>query len=283
MNNTRVSFLNGKFLDHNKAFVHIEDRGFQFADGVYEVIFFHQGKLIDADPHIERLFRSLREMKIEHKFSAKEIKDLSLELFAKNNLQDGFIYMQITRGATNRVPNFPSDLEPTIVMTVSQAKKFTQEEFDVGLSLMTHEDFRWQRCDIKSVALFASSFSNQKARDLGFNDVVFVRNKIITEASFSNFFIVDKNETLITKDADNLILQGITRNRIIDLAKNNGIKVEEKSFTIDEVMQAKECFLTSSTLAIRPVVKIDGQNIGDGKAGKIAQKLSKLYTQFLAA
>ncbi len=279
----RISFLNNQFLNHDEAFVHIEDRGFQFADGVYEVIFFHQGKLIDADPHIERLFRSLREMKIEHKFSSAEIKKISLELFAKNNLQDGFIYMQITRGATNRVPNCPSGLQPTIVMTVSLAKKFTPEEFETGLSLMTHDDFRWQRCDIKSVALIASSLSNQKARDMGFNDVVFIRNKIVTEASFSNFFIVDKNETLITKDADSLILQGITRNRIIDLAKKNGIRVEEKSFTIDEVFQAQECFLSSSTLAVRPVVKIDGKNIGDGKAGKITRKLSEFYAEFLRA
>jgi len=279
----RISFLNNQFLNHDKAFVHIEDRGFQFADGIYEVIFFHQGRLIDADPHIKRLFRSLHEMKIEHNFSEAEIKKISLELFAKNNLQDGFVYMQITRGATNRVPNCPSGLQPTIVMTVSPAKKFTPEEFDAGLSLMTHDDFRWQRCDIKSVGLIASSMSNQKARDMGFNDVVFIRDKIVTESSFSNFFIVDKNETLITKDADNLVLQGITRNRIIDLAKKHSIKVVEKSFTIEEAFQAQECFLTSSTLAVRPVVKIDGKNIGDGKVGKITRQLSKLYQEFLVS
>lgn len=278
---TRISFLNGKFIDHDKAFVHIEDRGFQFADGVYEVIFFHQGKLIDADAHNRRLLRSLNEMNISHNFKAEQITQIALELFAKNNLRDGFVYMQITRGATNRVPFCPKNLQPTIVMTVSEAKTFSKEEFETGLSLMTHEDFRWMRCDIKSVGLIASSMSNQKARDLGFNDVLFVRAGVVTEGSFSNFFFVDENENLVTKNADNLILQGITRNRIIDLAQKNGIKVIEKSFGVDEIFKGSEAFLSSSTLAIRPVTQIDKKLIGQGKVGKITRKLSELYSQFL--
>ncbi len=278
---TRISFLNGQFIDHDKAYIHIEDRGFQFADGVYEVIFFHQGKLIDDMPHIERLFRSLREIKIAHNYTAKQIQDICLQLFSKNNLSDGYVYMQITRGATNRVPNCPSGLEPTIVMTVSSAKTFTSEEFETGLHLMPQEDFRWMRCDIKSVGLLASSLSNQKARDLGYNDALFVRSGIVTEGSFSNFFIVDHNNNLITKAADNLILQGITRNRIIDLAAKNSIKVIEKDFSLQEAIGAKEAFLTSSTLAVRPVTKIDHKIIGDGRAGQITRALSDLYKEFL--
>lgn len=278
---TRISFLNGNFIDHDKAFVHIEDRGFQFADGVYEVIFFHQGKLIDVDWHNERLFRSLSELNIKHNFTSEKITQIALELFAKNNLKHGFVYMQITRGATNRIPYCPKGLEPTIVMTVSEAKVFSKEEFEAGLSLMTHEDFRWMRCDIKSVGLIASSMSNQKARDMGFNDVLFVRDKIVTEASFSNFFFVDKDENLVTKIADNLILQGITRNRIIDLAKKNGIKVIEKNFGVDEIFKGSEAFLSSSTLAIRPITQIDKKQIGEGKPGKITRKLSELYQEFL--
>ncbi len=277
----RISYLNGKFLNHNDAFVHIEDRGFQFADGIYEVIFYKNSKLIDAKPHVERLFRSLSELNIKHDFSAKQILDLSLELFAKNNLTDGFIYMQITRGATNRVPNCPLNLTPTIVMTVSPAKEFSAAEFETGLSLMSHEDFRWMRCDIKSVGLIASSMSNQKARDMGFNDVLFVRQNIVTEGSFSNFFMVDAQDNLVTKNADNLILQGITRNRIIDLAREAKINVIERSFTLEETTQAKEAFLSSSTLAIRPVTKLDSKLIADGKRGKITRKLSELYQEFL--
>lgn len=278
---SRISYLNGQFIDHDKAFVHIEDRGFQFADGVYEVIFFHKNKLIDAKPHFDRLFRSLNEINIKHNFLQEQLNNVVLDLFKKNNLETGYVYMQVTRGATNRVPHLPQGLEPTVVMTVAQGKVFSDEEFNQGLSLMTHEDFRWLRCDIKSVALLASSFSNQKAKDLGFNDVLFVRNGVVTEGSFSNFFIIDKENNVITKNPDNLILEGITRNRLIDLAKKNGIKVIEKSFGVDDVLNAKEAFLSSSTLGVRPVTKLDNKEIGDGKSGEISRKLSNLYKEFL--
>lgn len=279
---TRISFLNGQFIDHDKAFIHIEDRGFQFADGVYEVILFRGNKLIDAVPHLDRLFRSLNEINIKHNFSQDEIIKNTLELFKRNNLSDGFVYMQYTRGATNRTPNCPQGLIPTVVMTVCPAKIFTREDFEKGLSLMSHEDIRWQRCDIKTVGLLASTLINQKAKDLGFDDALFVRSGVVTEGTYSNFFIVDADDNLITKSADNHILQGITRNRIIDLAKKNNIKVVEKNFGLDEVFKAKEAFLLSSTLAVRPVVKLDNKAIGNGKAGKISAKLNVLYQEFMA-
>jgi len=278
---TRISFLNGQFIDHDKAFIHIEDRGFQFADGVYEVILFRNNKLIDAKPHLDRLFRSLSEVNINHKFLQDEIEKIALELFKKNNLDDGFVYMQITRGATNRVPSCPQGLEPTFVMTVASAKNYTEEDFEKGLSLMSADDIRWHRVDIKTVGLLASTLTNQKAKDLGFDDALLLRNGIVSEATYSNFFIVDKDSNLVTKKADNFILKGITRDRIIDLAKKNGINVVEKDFGLDEVFKAREAFLSSSTLAIRPVVKLDGKEIGDGKAGKVSKKLSKLYKNFI--
>ena len=280
---SRISFLNGQFIEHDKAFVHIEDRGFQFADGVYEVILFQQGKFIDGVPHMQRLFRSLTEVKIKHNFSQEQLIKIALELMAKNNLVDASLYLQITRGAANRVPHCPQGLEPTIVMTVSPAKKVSPEEFEAGLSLMTHEDIRWHRCDIKTVGLLASSLINQKAKDLGFNDAVFVRNGVVTEGTFSNLFLIDQAGNLVTKDVGNFILCGITRNRILDLAQKSGIKVIEKSFGVDELLQAKEVFLSSSTLLIRPVTKIDSKPIGDGKAGNVTRKISELYKEFLAA
>jgi D-alanine transaminase len=280
---SRISFLNGQFIEHDKAFVHIEDRGFQFADGVYEVILFSQGKLIDGVPHMQRLLRSLAEVKIKHNFLPEQLTKIALELFAKNNLLDASLYLQITRGATNRVPHCPQGLEPTIVMTASPAKKVSAEEFEAGLSLMTHEDIRWHRCDIKTVGLLASTLVNQKAKDLGFNDAVFVRNGVVTEGTFSNLFLIDQAGNLVTKEVDNFILCGITRNRILDLAQKNGIKVIEKSFGVDELLKAKEVFLSSSTLLIRPVTKIDNKPIGNGKAGDVARKISELYKEFLAA
>jgi D-alanine transaminase len=278
---SRISYLNGEFLPHEKCLVHIEDRGFQFADGAYEVTLLRDGKLIDGDAHIERFFRSLRELKIEHNFTKDELRKLQFDLFAKNNLTSGTCYIQITRGATNRVPYFPKDLKPTISATVSPYKKVSQEEFARGFSFMTHDDIRWKRCDIKSVALFASSMINQKAKDHGFDDAILVRDGFVSEGSFANVFIVDANDTLITRPADNLILCGITRNRMIDLAKENSLKVAEKLFSVDEMLQAKEVFLTSSSLLIRPVSKIDGKLIADGKNRKIATILNDAYNQFV--
>lgn len=283
MPDSRVSFLNGEFLPHNKCFVHIEDRGFQFADAVYEVILFRNGKLIDADGHLERLARSLREVNIKHHFDKKELEEIALELFAKNDLPGGFCYIQISRGFHARIPSCPTNLSPTIVMTVAEGKKMSEEEFLNGFSLMTHEDIRWQRCDIKTVGLLASTLINQKAKDAGFDDAIFIKNGFVTEASFANAFIVDQDNNLITKDADNSILQGITRNRIIDLAQNHGFKVEERAFTLDELFAAKEVFLTSSTLILRPITKVDGKVIGSGKAGEAARRIRDLYLEYIAA
>jgi D-alanine transaminase len=278
---SRISYLNGEFLPHENCLVHIEDRGFQFADGVYEVTLFKNGRLIDGEPHIERLFRSLNEMKIEHQFKKEDLLKMQIALFEKNQMNEGTCYLQITRGATNRVPYVPKNLTPTISATVTLGKKLTAEEFEKGVSLMTHEDIRWKRCDIKSVALFASSFVNQKAKDLGFDDAVFVRDGIVSEGTFANAFIVDADNVLITKAPSNLILQGITRNRLIEIAKAKGIKTAEKDFSVAEMLAAKEVFLTSSSLILRPVTKIDGNVIGSGKAGEIAKILSEAYKEFI--
>lgn len=278
---SRISYLNGEFLPHEKCFVHIEDRGFQFADGAYEVTLFKNGKLIDGDAHAERLFRSLREIKIEHNFDKSALLEMQIRLFALNKMTEGICYMQVTRGATNRIPTCPKGLTPTINATVALGKKLTAEEFEKGISVMTHDDIRWKRCDIKTVGLLASTLMNQNAKDLGFDDVIFVRDGVVTEASFANAFIVDAAGTLITKAPNNLILCGITRNRLIDFAKEAKIKVEERDFSVGELMAAEEVFLTSSSLILRPVTKIDGKTIGSGKAGKIAQLLSENYKKFV--
>lgn len=281
MTHKRISFLNGAFLPHDECFVHIEDRGFQFADGVYEVTLFKHGALIDGDAHLERLFRSLREIKVEHHFTKAGLHKMMLDLFEKNGLSEGFCYLQVTRGTHIRIPSCPKDIAPSIIATVSESKKMTDEEFENGFTTITHDDIRWKRCDIKTVALLASSFVNQKAKDDGVNDAIFVRDGMVTEATFANAFIVDEQGTIITKNPDNFILRGITRNRIIDLAKEHGFNVEERAFSVAELMAAKEVFLTSSTLILRPVVHIDGKVIGSGKAGEVATKLKELYQHFM--
>lgn len=278
---SRISYLNGQFLPHENCLIHIEDRGFQFADGVYEVTLFKNGRLIDGEAHLVRLFRSLREVKIEHNFVAEDLLKMQIELFALNQMSEGICYLQVTRGTANRVPTCPKDLVPTINATVALGKKLSSEEFEKGVSVMTHDDIRWKRCDIKTVGLLASTLMNQKAKDAGFDDVIFVRDGVVTEGSFANAFIVDAAGTLITKDADNLILCGITRNRLIEFAKAAGLKVQERAFGVAELIAAQEVFLTSSSLILRPVTKIDGKVVGEGKAGKVARVLSETYKKFV--
>ena len=275
---SRISFLNNKFLPHDECLVHIEDRGFQFADGIYEVILFKNGKLIDLTWHLDRLFYSLGELKIAVEFDRIWFEKVFLELFKRNNLSEGSVYLQITRGNSPRTQNFPDGLKPTISATVSPLKA---QLADV-LSVITHDDIRWQRCDIKSLMLLASSFLKQKAADQGADDVIMIRDDFITEASFANVFIVNENGVLITKNLDNFVLGGITRKRIIDLAVKAGIVVEERKFNQEELLAAKEVFLSSTTLLIRPVAEIDGKKIADGKIGNVTRKLQNLYQYFIS-
>ncbi len=277
----RISFVNGQFLPHNQCFVHIEDRGFQLEDGVYEVILLKNNKLIDIDWHLERLFRSLGELEIKFNYDKIYLQEIISELSAKNNLKDGSVYLQITRGASPRQLTFPTNITPTITATISPLKIINSQDLENGLTITTHQDIRWQRCDIKSTSLLASSWIRQKTVEAGADDAILIRDGYISEATFANVFIVDKQGTLITRNADNFILQGITRNRIIDLAKKNGIVVLEKKFTVEELLQAKEVFLSSTTLLVRPVSKVDGQIIGDGRAGEISKKLLSLYNDFI--
>ena len=282
---SRISYLNGEFLPHEKCFVHIEDRGFQFADGAYEVTLFENGKLVDGDLHLQRLMRSLNELNIEHNFTLEELTKIQLELFAKNNFStSAFCYLQITRGFSNRMPSCPKGLKNTIVATVSAKKIISTEEFENGYKVMTHDDIRWHRCDIKTVNLLASTLVNQKAKDAGFDDAIFMRDGIVTEATYANVFIVDDKKNLITHPANNNILQGITRNRLIKIAQKNNINVIEKTFGIEEMMKSCEVFLTSSTLIIRPVFQINGQEILGRKNASnpsFSKILSDHYKEFI--
>jgi D-alanine transaminase len=284
---SRISYLNGEFLPHEKCFVHIEDRGFQFADGAYEVTLFENGNLVDGDFHLQRLMRSLGELNIEHNFTIEELKKIQLELFSKNNFAtSAYCYLQITRGVANRTPWCPKNLKNTIVATVSAKKIISSEEFTKGYTAMTHDDIRWHRCDIKTVNLLASTLVNQKAKDAGFDDAIFVRDGFVTEATYANVFIVDDKENLITHPADNHILQGITRNRLIKIAQEKNINVIEKKFGIDEMMKACEVFLTSSTLIIRPIFQINGQEISGKKTASkpsLAKILKDDYENFISS
>ncbi|MBL6665332.1 MAG: aminotransferase class IV [Rickettsiales bacterium] len=277
---SRISYLNGKFLPHEDCLVHIEDRAFQFGDGVYEVILFNNNKFVDFEGHFDRLNRSLREIRIDFSITQDELRDIVVDLFKQNNLENGSCYIQISRGKTPRVQWLPKETRPTFNITVAPAKKVVEADFNSGISVMTHEDLRWSRCDIKSLNLLPAAMLNQKAKDSGFHDVVMIRDGYITEGSFSNAFIVDSNHKLITRNADNYILCGITRNRIIKLARELSIEVEERKFTLEELESAKEVFLSSSTLIIRPVTKVN-KTIISKEVGKITKNIFDKYQEFI--
>lgn len=278
----RISYLNGQFLPHENCFVHIEDRGFQFADGAYEVTLFDKNRLIDGDAHLERLLFSLGELKIQHNFAKEELKQMQINLFAANQMDSGTCYLQITRGFHSRIPNCPKDITSTICATVSPRKSVSDEEFERGFSVMTHDDIRWLRCDIKTVNLLAQTLLNQKAKDLGFDDVIFVRDGFVTESSYANVFILDQGNKLITKLANNLILNGITRRKFLNIAKELGFAIEERDFSVEEMILAKEVFLTSSSLILRPVSKVDNHFIGrDGKNRNVCAILKDAYQKFI--
>lgn len=281
VNTTRISFLNGEFLPHQNAKVHIEDRGMQFADGVYEVTLMYNNKLIDNDRHIERLFNSLAGLGIKHNYTKEQLTKLSLMLFAQNNLTSGTIYLQITRGVAPRNQNIPIGIIPTIIATVSPLNNNSIVSYKHGISVMTETDIRWQYCNIKSINLIAGSLMKQKADNLGYDDAILLKNDLITECCFSNLFIVDHNGQLVTRNLDNSVLPGITRQRIIELAIDAGIKVVERAFNYNELVQAQEIFSTSTTLLVRPITSIDNIPVGNGKIGETTKKLSSLYHKFL--
>ena len=279
---SQISFVNNQFINRDQAFVSIEDRAFQFADGVYEVILFKNGKLIDAKPHLNRLFNGLSKLSINHNFLQDEIIENILQLFKKNEMEEGFVYLQISRGVAKREPLLPKDISVNFVMTVDAHKEFTDEDFSRGVKIMSADDIRWHMVDVKTTALLASTMAKQKAADKGYDDALFVRDGVVTEGTFANFFFVDQDGALVTKKLDNLVLPGITRARIIDLAKKQGFKVSERDFSLDEVLKnAKEAFLTSSTLLVRPVVQIDENLVGDGKVGEVTKVMRKLYLDFI--
>jgi D-alanine transaminase len=276
-----IIYLNEEFKKYEEALIHIEDRGMEFADGVYEVILFKSNKLIDSKNHIQRLFRSLDALDIKINLTLEEIEEIIIKLFAKNNQKDGSVYLQITRGFSKRTQIIEKNIKPTIFAKINSLIG-NISKIPNPISVITTEDIRWKRCDIKSIALIAGSMAKQKALDLGCNDAIFIKDSMVMEASFANIFMVDHNDNLITRFTDNAILAGITRKRIINLAKENKITVIEKAFSYSELLNAKEVFVTSSTLLVRPVNKIDEKIIFDGEVGVITKKLHELYQEFIS-
>jgi D-alanine transaminase len=280
---TRVVYVNGVYQPFADACVHVEDRGFQFADGVYEVCEVRDGHLIDERRHIDRLERSLNELRMKAPMSRRALGLVMRETVRRNKVVNGAVYLQVTRGAAKRDFQFPAEeTEPTLVcygIRISRQK--SEMRAASGIPVITVPDIRWKRVDIKTVALLPNALARQAALDAGAKEAWMVDDQgFITEGSSCNAWIVSQDGELITRSADAGILRGITRGVVMDLILNEGLNFKEKSFTVEEAKSAKEAFNTSATGLVMPVVAIDGAKIGDGKPGPVSQKIRRLFHDF---
>ena len=281
---SRVAYVNGLYLPHRRAAVHVEDRGYQFADGVYEVIAVKNGRFVDDTPHLERLDRSLRELEIAPPMSRAALRVVMAEMLRRNRIRDGILYIQMTRGVAARDHPFPSDSDASVVMTARIEPPQDPRLGENGVDVISIPDIRWKRCDIKSVSLLPNILGKQAAHRAGAFEAWQINEEgFVTEGTSTNAWIVDAEGRLCTPPIDEQILSGITRRRILKLAEREGIEFSERYFTLKEAQSAREAFITSSTTLVLPVTTIDDAVIGNGKPGTFTCKLREHYLAFTAA
>jgi len=277
---SRIVYVNGEYSSEESAKISVFDRGFIFGDGVYEVVPVVEGKLVDRDYFLERLDRSLSELSITWPCSQREYLDIMQELIQRNKLQEGFVYSQVTRGIADRDFVFPPDTAPSLVAFTSEMNLLRNPLADTGIAVTTSEDIRWKRRDIKSVNLLAQCLAKQDAHSKGANEGWMVEDGFVTEGVSSSAYII-KDNRIITRPLSNLILPGIRRRTLIEIAEREKIEIEQRLFTIEEALQADEAFISSATTIALPVVSIDGEQVADGKPGEITTKLRRLYIERL--
>ncbi len=280
---SRYAYVNGRYLPFRDAKIHVEDRGFQFADAVYEVCEVRGGRLVDERRHMARLQRSLGELRMRLPMSLRALGFVLRELVRRNRVEYGLVYLQITRGVARRDPAFPAAaLPPTVVATARPLNKARNESSAAkGIAVISVPDNRWGRVDIKTVGLLPNVLARQAAIDQGVRDAWFVgADGKVTEAASANAWIVTPGGALVTRHADHAILRGITRTVTLDVIKAQGLTVEERGFTLAEAYGASEAFETSATQIVMPVVCIDGHIVGDGKPGPVATALRRGFHRF---
>ena len=280
---SRIVFLNGSFLPIEEAKVPFMDRGFMFGDGVYEGIGMLDGRLIDNDAHLERLERSLAEIRIPNPYTRAEWTSFQEELARRNGMTEGFIYFQVTRGVAERDFFFPEDAKPTVAMFTQAKAIASAPAAQTGIAVVTVPDLRWQRRDIKSLNLLAQVLAKQAAKEAGAQEAWLVEDGFVTEGGSSSAFIVTKKGSIVVRPLSNAILPGITRKSLLQLSKEAGIVLEERRFTVEEAYDAAEAFLTSASNFVLPIVSIDGRPVADGKPGPITKKLRELYLAMASA
>ena len=283
---SRIAYVNGRYLPLRDAKVHIEDRGYQFSDGVYEVCEVREGRLIDERRHLERLQRSLSELRIRLPISLRALDVVLHETVRRNRIGYGIVYLQITRGVARRDHAFPTvPVEPSIVVTARPLNRARNEALaEKGIAVVSVPDKRWGRVDIKTIGLLPNVLARQAAIEQGARDAWFVdQDGAVTEAASANAWIVTAAGVVVTRPADHAILRGITRTVLLDVIKAQGLKLEERAFTLKEAYAAREAFITSASQIVLPVVRIDDHPIGNGAPGLLATALRREFHRFAEA
>lgn len=280
----KQAYVNGRYMPHRDAAVHIEDRGYQFADGVYEVIKVLGGRLCDLDRHLDRLRRSLAALAIPAPMTRAALQSVLGETLRRNRLRTALLYLQVTRGTAPRNHLFPKAAVPSLVVTVRRPAFPSASDRAEGVRVISQPDLRWGRCDIKSISLLANVLARQKAATEGCREAWLVADgDVVTEGSASNAYIVDRDGRLITHPLGERILGGVTRSVLLELARGDGIEVVERPFTLAEAKTAREAALSSTSSLVLPVTEIDGQPVGNGHPGSVTERLMALYDRHLAA
>ena len=268
-------FYNGRFMPAEQVSIDMEDRGYQFADGIYEVVRVYNNRLFHLKPHLERLGRSAAGVELELPWPQEELADVMAQLVKANRPADGIVYLQITRGVAPRNHPFPARAEPAITMYTKEFPRPTRN-VEQGVACITVDDDRWLRCNIKSISLLPNVLAKQKAARAGVYEAIFVRNGRITEGSSSNIFCV-YGDTVQTHPANNLILNGITRQALLRLIKQEGFRLVEEPFSVPGLLAADEAIVSSTTSEVTPIVQVDGHAIGEGRPGRVTRALQAAF------
>lgn len=280
---SRIAYVNGSFVPLEEARVSVLDRGFLFADGIYEVSAVLDGRLIDNEAHLARLQRSVGEIDLPLPETLARIKEIQKELIARNSLVDGLVYIQVTRGAAERDFVFPKGVKPTLVMFTMVKDIVNAAAAKSGIAVKTVPDIRWARRDIKSVALLAQVLAKQAAAEAGCQEAWMIEDGAITEGGSSSAFILTQDNVLVTRQNSSAILPGCTRKAVMALAEELQLRIEERPFTVAEALASKEAFITSASSFVQPVVTLDGQTIASGKPGPVSLRLREIYVEFARA
>ena len=278
---SRIAYVNGRYLPFAEATVHIEDRGYQFADGIYEVVHLHNGRFIDEDRHLDRLDRSLREICLPQPMSRAALRHVLAEVARRNRVREGLLYMQVTRGVARRDHAFPSKpVPPSVVVTIRRIPPYPTDVTKWTASAITHPDQRWARCDIKSVGLLPNVLARQAAKEQGALEAILIdADGMVTEGAATSFWIVDKDGVLRTRKLDHAILPGCTRGALLALMSDEGIAFEESRFSEQEMRTAREAFISSATSFVKPIVRIDGKTVADGEVGPVTRRLFAMFAR----